>query len=101
MHIAQFYTFLVRSQNCEKRLLSSNNRCRYQPITQQYVKRYLIKNSNNYMYMFRPIAAIIRVSFKSMVVALIGLVRLYHDGEISTSVMFAIVKGHGGERGYL
>ena len=48
------------------------------------------------MYMFRPIAAIIRLSFESMVVALIGLVWLYHDGEISTSVMFAIVKGHGG-----
>ena len=48
----------------------------------------------NYMYMFRPIAAIIRFSFESMVVALLGLVWLYHDGEISTSVMFAIVKGH-------
>ena len=47
------------------------------------------------MYMFWPIAAIIRFSFESMVVALIGLVWLYHDGEISTSVMFAIVKGHG------
>ena len=31
-----------------------------------------------------------------MIVALIGLILLYHDGEISTSVMFAIVKGHGG-----
>ena len=31
-----------------------------------------------------------------MVVALTGLVWLYHDGDISTSVMFAIVKGHGG-----
>jgi hypothetical protein len=37
--------------------------------------------------------------FHSLVVALIGLVWLYHDGEISTSVMFVIcycVKGHGG-----
>ena len=34
--------------------------------------------------------------FHSKVVALIGLVWLYHDGEISTSVMIAIVKGHGG-----
>jgi hypothetical protein len=52
--------------------------------------------------MFRPIAAIIRFSFESMVVSLVGLVWLYHDGEISTSGMFAIVKGHlaGGE-GYL
>ena len=49
------------------------------------------------MYMFQPIATIIRFSFESVVVALIGLVWLYHDGEISTSsVMFAIVKGHGG-----
>jgi len=44
--------------------------------------------------MFRPIAAIIRFSFESMVVSLVGLVWLYHDGEISTSGMFAIVKGH-------
>ena len=73
-----------------------NNRCRHQSITQQHLKRCLIKNANNYMYMFWPIAAIIRFSFESMVV---GLVWLYHDGEISTSVMFVIVKGNGG--GYL
>jgi hypothetical protein len=73
-----------------------NNRCRCQSVTQQYLKRCLINNANNYMYMFRPIATTIRVSFKSMVVVLIGLVWLYHDGEISTSVMFPIVKGHGG-----
>jgi len=46
------------------------------------------------MFMFRPIAAIIRFSFECVVVALIGFVWLYHDGEISTSVVFAIVKGH-------
>jgi hypothetical protein len=46
--------------------------------------------------MFRPIEAIIRVFTRKLVVALIGLVLLYHDGEILTSVMFAIVKGHGG-----
>ena len=40
--------------------------------------------------MFRPIAAIIRFSFENMVVTLIGLALLYHDGEISISVMFAI-----------
>ena len=51
--------------------------------------------------MFRPIAAIIRFSFESMVVALIGLVWLYHDGEISTSLMFAVAKGRGGGRRYL
>jgi len=48
------------------------------------------------MCMFRPVAAIVRFSFETMVVVLIGLVWLYHEGEISTSVMFAIVKGHGG-----
>ena len=53
------------------------------------------------MYMFRPIAAIVRFLFESMVVALIGLVWLYHNGEFSTSVMLAIVKGHGGGGGYL
>jgi hypothetical protein len=46
--------------------------------------------------MFQPTAAIIRFSFESMVVAFIGLVWLYHDGDISTSVMFSIVKRHGG-----
>jgi len=45
-----------------------NNRCRYQSITRQYLKRCLIKNYNNYV--FRPIAAIIRFSFESMVVVL-------------------------------
>ena len=45
-----------------------NNRCRYQSITQQYLKRCLIKDDNEYM--FRPIAAIIRFSSKSMVVVL-------------------------------
>ena len=73
-----------------------NNRCRCQSVTQQYLKRCLIKNANNYMCMFRPVAAIVRFSFETMVVVLIGLVWLYHEGEISTSVMFAIVKGHGG-----
>ena len=47
------------------------------------------------MYMFRPIAAIINFSSESMAVVLIELVWLYHDGEISKSVMFVIVKGHG------
>jgi len=43
-----------------------NNRCGYQSITQQYLKRCLIKDDSNYM--FRPIAAIIRFSTESMVV---------------------------------
>ena len=49
--------------------------------------------------MFRPIATIIRISFVNMLAALIGLVWLYHDGEISTSVMLAITKRHGREGG--
>ena len=43
-----------------------NNSCRYQSITQQYLKRRLINDDNNHM--FRPIAAIIRFSSESMVV---------------------------------
>jgi len=45
-----------------------NNRCRYQSITQQYLKRCLIKDESNYM--FRPIAVIIRFSSESIVVVL-------------------------------
>jgi len=59
-----------------------NNRCRYQSITQQYLKRCLIKADSNYM--FRPIAVIVRFSSESMVVV------LYRVGEISSSVMFVI-----------
>ena len=36
------------------------------------------------------------VFIRKLVLALIGLVWLYHDGEISTSVMFAIEGGTGG-----
>jgi len=51
-----------------------NSRCRYQSITQRYLKRYLIKDASHYM--FRPIAGIIRFSSGSMVVVLyrIGMV---------------------------
>jgi hypothetical protein len=50
------------------------NRCRYQSITQQFLKRCLIKDDNNYM--FQPIAVIIRFPSESMVVVLyrIGMV---------------------------
>ena len=41
-----------------------NNRCRYQSITQQRLKRCLIKDNNNYM--FRPTAVIIRFSSESI-----------------------------------
>ena len=47
---------------------NTDNRCRYQSITQQYLKRCLIKDDSNYM--FRPIVAIIRFSSESMVVVL-------------------------------
>jgi len=52
----------------EEKPVPVNNRCRYQSITQQYLKRCLIKDEVNYM--FRPIAAIIRFSSESMVVVL-------------------------------
>jgi len=45
-----------------------SNRCRYQSITQQYLKRCLIKDDSNYM--FRPNVAIIRFLSESMVVVL-------------------------------
>jgi len=45
-----------------------NNRCRYRSITQQYLKRRLIKDDSNCM--FRPIAAIIRLSSENMLVVL-------------------------------
>jgi len=45
------------------------NRCGYQSITQQYLKkRCLIKDDSNYM--FRPNVAVIRFSSESMVVVL-------------------------------
>ena len=51
-----------------------HNRCRYQSVTQQYLKRCLINDDSNYM--FRPTAGIIRFSSESMVVVLyrIGMV---------------------------
>ena len=45
-----------------------NNSCRYQSITQQYLKICLIKDDSNYM--FRPVAGIITFSSESMVVVL-------------------------------
>ena len=54
--------------------IKMGNRCRYQSITQRYLKRCLIEDDNNYM--FRPMAAIIRFSSVSMMVVLyrIGMV---------------------------
>ena len=62
--------------------------CRYQSITQQYLKRCLVKDDSNYM--FRPIAAIIRFSSESMVIVLYRIGMGSHGGEISSSVMFVI-----------
>jgi len=45
-----------------------NNRCGYQSTTQQYLKKCLIKDEVNYMFL--PNVAIIRFSSESMVVAL-------------------------------
>jgi len=56
------------SKMSHPRCVYINNRCRYQSITQQYLKRCLIKDDSNYM--FRPIEAIIRFSSESMVVVL-------------------------------
>jgi len=51
-----------------------NSRCRCQSIAQQYLKRWSIKDANNYI--FRSIAAIIRHSYESMAVVIyrIGIV---------------------------
>ena len=66
---------IIRRSNCIHTASGIvNSRCRYQSITQQYLKRCLIKDDSNYM--FRPIAAIIRFSSENMVVVLyrIGIV---------------------------
>ena len=52
----------------ESNLQIRNNRCGYQSVTQQYLKRCLIKVEINYM--FRPNVAIIRFTSESMVVLL-------------------------------
>ena len=82
------------SKMSHPRCVYINNRCRYQSLTQQYLKRCLIKD--DYNYMFRPIADIIRFSSERMVVVLymIGMVmsrlwdltivtRSHHRDEIS------------------
>ena len=61
----------VNASECElgsKTQVYINNRCRYQSIRQQYLKRCLIKDDSNYM--FRSIVTIIRFSSESMVVLL-------------------------------
>jgi len=61
-------TAIYNSEMSHPSCVHINNRCRYQSITQQYLKKCLIKDDNNYM--FRPIPAIIRFSSESMVVVL-------------------------------
>ena len=56
------------SKMSHPRCVYINNMCRYQLITQQYLKTCLIKDDSNYM--FRPNVAIIRFSSESMVVVL-------------------------------
>ena len=61
------------SKMSHPRCVYINNRCGYQSITQQYLKkkRCLIKNEVNYI--FRPNVAIIRFTSESMVVLLYGI----------------------------
>jgi len=68
------YKIATNSKMSHPRCVYINNRCGYQSITQQYLKKCLIKDDSNYM--FRPIAAIIRFLSESMVVVLyrIGMV---------------------------
>ena len=66
-----------------------NNRCGYQSITQQYLKKCSIQDEVNYM--FRPNVAIIKVYIRKYGgICFTGLVWICHDGEISASVMFVI-----------
>ena len=77
-----------------------NNRCKYQSITQQYLKRCLIKDDNNYT--FRPIATIIKFSSESMFVVLyrIGMVMSrWWDLNICDVCYMLLLWGTGG--GYL
>jgi hypothetical protein len=60
--------YINTSKMNHPRCVYINNKCRYQSITQQYLKRRLVKDESNYM--FRPIEAIIRFSSESMVVVL-------------------------------
>ena len=75
MYIFLYFIFCcIQFKNTAFKHPLLKNRCRYQPITQQYLKRCLIKDDSNYMFL--PIAVIIRFSSESMVVVLyrIGMV---------------------------
>jgi len=74
-----------------------NNSYRYQSITQQYLKRCLIKDDSNYI--FRPNVAIIKFSSESMVVVLyrigIGMSRWW-DLSICDICYMLLLRGTGG-----
>jgi len=84
------------SKMSQPRCVYTNNRCRYQSITQQYLKRCLIKDDSNYM--FRPIVAIIRFSSESMFVVLyrvgMGMSRWW-DLSICDVCYMLVLKGAG------
>jgi len=79
-----------------------NNRCRYQSITQQYLKRCLIKYDSNYR--FRPISAIIRFSSESIVVVIyrtvMGMTRRWDLSTCGACYMLFLRVTMGG-RGWL
>ena len=89
------------SETLEQRTFSAHskfwiviNRCGYQSITQQYLKKCLIKDEVNYM--FRPNVAIIRFSSESMALqdwyGYVTMVRSQH----LWCLLYAIFKGDGG-----
>jgi len=90
----------VNASECElgsKTQVYINNRCRYQSIRQQYLKRCLIKDDSNYM--FRSIVTIIRFSSESMVVLLyrigMGMSRWW-DLSICDVCYMLLLRGTGG-----
>ena len=85
------------SKMSHPRCVYINNRCGCQSITQQYLKRCLIKDEINYM--FRPNVAIIRFSSESMVAVLyrigMGMSRWW-DLSICEVCYMLFLRGTGG-----
>jgi len=104
MFSAHRFTHLVIVHLCMNSKMSHprgvyiNNRCGCQSITQQYLKRCLIKDEVNYM--FRPNVAIIRFSSSSMVVVLyrigMGMSR-WLDLSICDVCYMQFLRGTGGD----
>ena len=61
-----------------------NNRCRYQSVTQQYLKRCLIKDDSNYIFLLYLLAC-------SITLYLVILHAIYIE---FTSVIFALIIGY-------